>query len=174
MTTTPFEAKLQATIESRNRDVSHRGLATDARSDIGAAAELPEDPPPVARGPQLRSGPMPVPQPATPLPATHRFDEASPPGRVVPLDTRRKRAPLADTFRRDAAARIVISLGPATVVGGLVWGLLQPYRVTLFAPQGQSFWWLAVEPPLLVVLVGIVFHLVVARGLVRDLLDSER
>ena len=97
-----------------------------------------------------------------------------PPGRVVPLDTRRKRAPLARTSRREAAARVVISLGPATVVAGLVWGLLQPYRVTLLAPQGQSFWWLAVEPPLLVVLVGIVFHLVVARGLVRDLLDPER
>ena len=58
-------------------------------------------------------------------------------------------------------------------MAGLVWALLQPYRVTLFEPQGQSFWWLAVEPPLLVVLVGIVFHLVVARGLVRDLLDAE-
>ena len=51
-------------------------------------------------------------------------------------------------------------------------GLLQPYRVTLFAPHGQSFWWLAVEPPLLVVFVGVVF-VVVARRLVRDLLDSE-
>jgi hypothetical protein len=67
----------------------------------------------------------------------------------------------------------VLSLGPATVVGGLVWALLQPYRVTLFDPQGQSFWWLTVEPPLLVVLVGVIFHLVVARGLVRDLLDAE-
>jgi hypothetical protein len=124
-------------------------LATDARSEIGAArleAELHEDPPPTARALRL----------------------------VVPLDTRRNRMPVADTSRRDAAARIVISLGPATVVAGLVWALLQPYRVTLFEPQGQSFWWLAVEPPLLVVLVGIVFHLVVARGLVRDLLDAER
>jgi hypothetical protein len=148
MTTTPFEAKLQGTIESRNRDVSHRGLATDARSNIGAArreSEVRDDLPPTARALQL----------------------------VVPLDTRRDREPVADTSRRDAAARIVISLGPATVVAGLVWALLQPYRVTLFEPQGQSFWWLAVEPPLLVVLVGIVFHLVVARGLVRDLLGAE-
>jgi hypothetical protein len=105
---------------------------------------------------------------------TPRFHGASPPGLVVPLDTRRNCAPVAGTSRRDAAARVVISLGPATVVAGLVWALLQPYRVTLFEPQGQSFWWLAVEPPLLVVLVGVVFHLVVARGLVRDLLDSGR
>jgi hypothetical protein len=93
---------------------------------------------------------------------------------VVPLDARRNRAAVADTSRRDAAARVVISIGPATVVAGLVWALLQPYRVTLFEPQGQSFWWLAVEPPLLVVLVGIVFHFAVARGLVRDLLDADR
>ncbi len=98
---------------------------------------------------------------------------AAPTGLVVPLDTRRNGPRIADASRRDAAARVVISLGPATVVAGLVWALLQPYRVTLFEPQGQSFWWLAVEPPLLVVLVGIVFHLVVARGLVRDLLDAE-
>jgi hypothetical protein len=92
----------------------------------------------------------------------------------VPLDARHNRTPVADTSARETAARVVISLGPATVVAGLVWAMLQPYRVTLFAPHGQSFWWLAVEPPLLVVLVGVVFHLVVARGLVRDLLDSER
>src|SRR6266516_1944476 len=98
---------------------------------------------------------------------------AAPTGLVVPLDTRRNGPRIADASRRDAAARVVISLGPATVVAGLVWALLQPYRVTLFEPQGQSFWWLAVEPPLLVVLVGVVFHLVVARGLVRDLLDAE-
>jgi len=131
MTAAPFEAKLQATIESRNRNVSHRGLTTEASSDIRAArleSELRQELPPTAR--ELQS--------------------------------------------RNAAARIVISLGPATVVAGFVWALLQPYRVTLFEPQGQSFWWLAVEPPLLVVLVGVVFHLAVARGLVRDLLEAER
>jgi hypothetical protein len=89
-------------------------------------------------------------------------------------DLREDPPPTARELQRDAAARIVISLGPVTVLGGLVWALLQPYRVTLFEPQGQSFWWLAVEPPLLVVLVGVVFHLVVARGLVRDLLEAER
>lgn len=124
-------------------------MATDARSNIGAArreSEVRDELAPTARALRL----------------------------VVPLDTRRNRAPIADTSTRERAARVVISLGPATVVAGLVWALLQPYRVTLFAPHGQSFWWLAVEPPLLVVLVGIVFHFVVARGLVRDLLDSER
>jgi hypothetical protein len=31
-----------------------------------------------------------------------------------------------------------------------------------------------VEPPLLVVLVGVVFHVAVARGVVRDLLEADR
>jgi len=34
----------------------------------------------------------------------------------------------------------------------------------LLHPHGQGFWWLAVEPPLLVILVGIVFALLVAPG----------
>jgi hypothetical protein len=123
---------------------SQRGCATEASSDIGAAR----------------------------LESERRFDGASPHGLVVPLDAQSNRAPVADTSTREAAARIVISLGPATVVAGLVWALLQPYRVTLFEPLGQGFWWLAVEPPMLVVLVGVLFHLVVARGLVRDLLDA--
>ena len=110
----------------------------------------------------------------TPRPATARFDGTPPPGLVVPPGARSNRTPVADPSRRAAAAGVVLSLGPATVVGGLVWALLQPYRVTLFEPQGQSFWWLAVEPPLLVVLVGVIFHLAVARSLVRDLLDAER
>ena len=71
--------------------------------------------------------------------------------------------------RQAAAARLVLFLGPATILAGVVWALIQPYRVTLLNPGGESFWWLAVEPPLLVVVVGVVFHFAVARGLVRDL-----
>jgi hypothetical protein len=151
MTTTPFEAKLQPRSRPESRVVSYRRSATEASSDIGAArleSDLREDSAPTPHEPPLRL--------------------------VVPLETRRIRVSAADTSKRDAAARVVISLGPTTVVAGLVWALLQPYRVTLFAPHGQSFWWLAVEPPLLVVFVGVVFHLVVARGLVRNLLNAER
>lgn len=81
---------------------------------------------------------------------------------------------VVDSSGRSASARLVLSLGPATVAAGLVWGLLQPYRITLLDPQGESFWWLAVQPPLLVVLAGVVFHFAVARGLVRDLFEAER
>ena len=41
--------------------------------------------------------------------------------------------------------------------------------MTLLHPRGESFWWLAVEPPLLVVLVGVLFAVFVARPLIADL-----
>ena len=52
---------------------------------------------------------------------------------------------------------------------GLIWGILQPHRLTILHPRGQGFWWLVLEPPLLVVLAGVVFALVVARPLLADL-----
>ena len=71
-------------------------------------------------------------------------------------------------------ARLLSGLGPATVLAGVVWALLQPYRLTLLHPAGESFWWLVVEPPLLVVLVGIVFHFTVVPGLLADLEEERR
>jgi hypothetical protein len=81
------------------------------------------------------------------------------------------RAPATPTRR--AAALAVARLGPATIASGLVWALLQPDRVTLLDPGGQGFWWLAVQPPLLVMLVGAVFHRLVAPGLLEDLRASD-
>ena len=69
-------------------------------------------------------------------------------------------------FTRPQAVSMV---GPLLAVAGFVWAILQPYRVTLLHPRGQGFWWLVAEPPLLVVLVGVVFALVVARPLLADL-----
>jgi hypothetical protein len=66
-------------------------------------------------------------------------------------------------------ARIVSMVGPVTAFGGVGWALVQPYRITLLHPRGQGFWWLFVEPPLLVILVGLFFHFVLARGLLEDL-----
>jgi hypothetical protein len=71
--------------------------------------------------------------------------------------------------RRSARAIAVLLLGPLTVVAGVVWTLLQPWRVTLLHPLDQGFWWLVAEPPLLVVLAGLLFHALVARPLVDDL-----
>ena len=75
--------------------------------------------------------------------------------------------------RRSARARIVLSLGPATVLAGVLWALLQPYRITLLDP-GRGFWWLVVQPPLLVIAAGALFHHVVARGVVADLEEAEQ
>jgi len=73
---------------------------------------------------------------------------------------------------RSARARAVGLLGPLTMLGGVVWAFLQPYRITLLHPHGEGFWWLVVEPPLLVVGVGIVFALFVAPGLIEDLAED--
>ena len=75
--------------------------------------------------------------------------------------------------RRSARARAVSTLGPLTVAAGIVWALLQPYRVTLLHPRGESFWWLAFEPPLLVVAVGLLFHFVVLPGVLEDLQQDD-
>jgi hypothetical protein len=75
--------------------------------------------------------------------------------------------------RRSARARAVYALGPATMLAGVVWAFLQPYRVTLLHPHGQGFWWLAIEPPLLLILAGIVFAFLVAPGVIEDLEELE-
>jgi hypothetical protein len=74
--------------------------------------------------------------------------------------------------RRTVRAMLIWALGPATMLAGVVWAFLQPYRITLLHPHGQGFWWLAIEPPLLVVLAGIVFAFLIAPGVIEDL-DAE-
>jgi hypothetical protein len=66
-------------------------------------------------------------------------------------------------------ARAVSLIGPTTVASGLIWGILQPWRLTLLHPRGQGVWWLVLEPPLLVAAAGVIFALVVARPLLSDL-----
>ena len=75
----------------------------------------------------------------------------------------------AASRRRTWRGRVVSGLGPLTVLAGVAWALAQPYRITLLHPNGQGFWWLAVEPPLLVILVGVLFHVLVLPGLLEDL-----
>jgi len=72
-------------------------------------------------------------------------------------------------LQRSARARIVAALGPLTALAGVVWAIVQPYRVTLLHPRGQGFWWLFVEPPLLVIAVGLLFYFFVLPGLLEDL-----
>ncbi len=73
---------------------------------------------------------------------------------------------------RSARALAVLALGPLTMLAGVVWAFVQPWRVTLLHPRGQGFWWLLVEPPLLVVCAGLAFALL-APAIVRDLDETE-
>ena len=75
----------------------------------------------------------------------------------------------SDTRRRTRRAQVVASIGPVTAAAGVIWAVIQPYRLTLLHPHGQGFWWLVAEPPLLVVLAGIVFTVIVARPLLADM-----
>jgi hypothetical protein len=68
---------------------------------------------------------------------------------------------------------LISSLGPSAMLAGAVWAVLQPYRITLLHPRGQSFWWLFVEPPIFVVLAGLLFHVLVGRALIDDLRDGD-
>jgi hypothetical protein len=67
----------------------------------------------------------------------------------------------------------VSALGPLTALAGMVWALVQPYRITMLDPDKHTFWYLAIQPPLLVILVGAVFHFWVVPGLVTDLEEVE-
>ena len=74
---------------------------------------------------------------------------------------------------RSGRARAIGLLGPLTVLAGLVWAIVQPYRLTLLHPHHQGFWWLVTEPPLLVAAAGLFFSLAVARPLVADLEEED-
>jgi hypothetical protein len=75
----------------------------------------------------------------------------------------------ADTRRYHRVAHAVSVVGPAIAAAGVIWAILQPYRLTLLHPHGQTFWWLVAEPPLLLIAVGVLFALLVARPLLSDL-----
>jgi hypothetical protein len=101
-----------------------------------------------------------------------------PPRRIIARMAHESSAGLAYESRaelreqRSVRSFALAALGPATVVVGVAWALLQPWRITLLHPHGQGFWWLLAEPPLLVALAGAAFALVVAPGLLSDLGDT--
>ena len=69
---------------------------------------------------------------------------------------------------------IVLTLvGRITVLGGVVWAVAQPYRLVLLDGRGHGVWDYLTQPPLLVVAVGVLFELVVARPLVRELRGEQ-
>jgi hypothetical protein len=74
---------------------------------------------------------------------------------------------------RSQRARAIGLLGPLTVLVGVLWAIVQPWRLTLLHPHHQGFWWLAVEPPLLVAGAGIFFALAIARPLLADMEEHD-
>ena len=75
--------------------------------------------------------------------------------------------------RHSARSLAVRALGPATVIAGFAWALVQPHRVTLLHPHDQGFWWLFVQPPLWVIAVGVLFHSLVVPSILEDLEESD-
>jgi hypothetical protein len=82
--------------------------------------------------------------------------------------------PLQRSELATTRVHLVSAIGPTIALAGLAWALIQPYRVTLLHPGGEGFWWLVVEPPLLVIAVGLFFHFVVLPGLLADLEEEDR
>lgn len=78
------------------------------------------------------------------------------------------------TARRQLRALAVQLLGPVTMLAGLVWAIAQPYRIVFLERDGKGAYDYLVQPPLLVVLVGLVFAILIAPGLVEDLEKEER
>ena len=76
--------------------------------------------------------------------------------------------------RRSGRVLAVQLLGPLTILAGLVWAVAQPYRIAFLHPHGKGLYDFLAQPPLLVVLVGVLFALLIAPGLVQDLERAER
>lgn len=80
---------------------------------------------------------------------------------------------LPATVAHTARMRIVSSIGPTVVAAGLVWAILQPYRVVFLHPAGKGLYDYLLQPPLLVVGVGLIFMLAIAPGLIEDLRSAD-
>jgi hypothetical protein len=84
----------------------------------------------------------------------------------------REEAQQAAVARRPWRTLAVQLLGPLTIVGAIVWAVAQPYRIVLLDREGQGLYDYLLQPQLLALLVGLVFTLCIAPGLVEDL-DAE-
>jgi hypothetical protein len=78
------------------------------------------------------------------------------------------------TLPREPRITLIRLLGPATILGGLMWALVQPYRIAFLHPHEKGFYDFLAQPPLLVGLVGVVFATLIAPGLVEDLERGRR
>jgi hypothetical protein len=63
-------------------------------------------------------------------------------------------------------------LGPITIIGGLMWAVAQPYRIVFLHRHGRDLYDYFTQGPMLVIVVGFVFAILIAPGIVADL-ESE-
>ncbi len=81
---------------------------------------------------------------------------------------------------RHAAGRLrylaIESLGPVTILAGVVWAIAQPYRIVFLRDTDKGLWDYLGQPPILVALIGLAFSLFIAPGLLDDLraVEEER
>jgi hypothetical protein len=76
--------------------------------------------------------------------------------------------------RRTLRMAAIEAIGPLTMLAGVIWAIAQPYRLAILHPHGKGFYDWLVEPPLLVVLVGVFFAGVIAPGIIEDLRGARK
>jgi hypothetical protein len=90
---------------------------------------------------------------------------------VSPLESAGNRHRVGRRSRRELAIEF---LGPLTILGGVVWGIFQPYRIVVFDRAADlSLYDYVIQPPLLVVVVGLIFTFAIAPGLLDDLRQAN-
>ncbi len=85
---------------------------------------------------------------------------------VGPIDRVSERERVEGRAGRELA---IESLGPLSILGGIVWAILQPYRIVFFSSSDHGVYDYLAQGPLLVIGVGLFFTLVIAPGLIEDL-----
>lgn len=96
---------------------------------------------------------------------------------VDSLEERAEPAEQAEQLSATVRARVlaVESLGPLTILAGVVWAIAQPYRLVFLRDTDKGLWDYLGQPPLLVAFVGLVFAIGIAPGLLEDMraVDAE-
>jgi hypothetical protein len=77
------------------------------------------------------------------------------------------------TARRPLRALTIEAIGPLTMLAGVIWAIAQPYRLAILHPHDKGFYDWLVQPPLLVIAVGVFFAAVIAPGIAEDLRGDE-
>jgi hypothetical protein len=89
---------------------------------------------------------------------------------VGPLEGAHKQE---EVERRSGRVLAIEFLGPLTILGGVVWAIFQPYRLVFLDSAGKGFYDYLLQPPLLVIGVGLIFTLAIAPGLIEDLRSAD-